>query len=470
MCVAAGDFERAASYFRVLSMIAPHDASAHSDLGSALGKLRQFDHAATAFRQAVALAPDSADFHANLASALADSETVDESEHHARRALALEPKHAVAHATLARVLKQIGRIDEALGHYPQAVALQPENADIKTGFATALLLKGDYEAGWRAYEARWKTGKIPERSFKQPAWHGKARDATTILLHAEQGLGDTLQFVRYAPLVKERGGTVVLECQKPLIDVLARCPGIDRLVPCGHDLPPFDLQAPLLSLPRIFGTTLASIPSRVPYVSADPGLVEFWRGRLAAIRESLRQPARQTLHGVRDLLIGINWSGRSTPGPHQQRDIPLEHFTGLAALPGVKLISLRKGRVHEAERNAPGLQPNTETVRFAHPSIVDFGEELDTAHGAFMDTAAIMMNLDLVITSDTSVAHLAGALGVPVWVALPFVPDWRWLLDRSDSPWYPTMRLFRQKSRGDWAGVFKEIEAALRERLRKNRE
>jgi len=279
---------------------------------------------------------------------------------------------------------------------------------------------------------------MPVRYFAQPKWSGGSLSGKTILIWAEQGFGDTLQFIRYAPLVKERGGVVVVECQKPLADVLLRCTGIDRLIAAGDELPQFDVQAPLVSLPGLFGTTMGTIPAHVPYVFAEPGLIEVWR-------EKLRH--------VNGLRIGINWSGRVDPGPHKQRDIPPEHFLGLGAVPGVRLISLQKG----------GGDPSLALRACA----MDFGDELDTAHGAFMDTAAIMMNLDLVITSDTSVAHLAGALGLPVWVALPFVPDWRWMLDRSDSPWYPTMRLFRQKSRGDWAGVFREIGAALRERVEK---
>jgi hypothetical protein len=235
-------------------------------------------------------------------------------------------------------------------------------------------------------------------------------------------------------------------------------------------MPAFDVQAPLLSLPGILKTTLETIPADVPYLFADEGLVAEWRRKLDAVgtghptevRDGNQVPA-QVGQGLPDLLwVGINWHGREGNLESRRRDVPAEFFEALARMPGVRLISLQKG---SGESQAQGLKSN---VAECGTAILDLGE-FDTDRGAFMDTAAIMMNLDLVITSDTSVAHLAGALGVPVWVALPFVPDWRWLLDRSDSPWYPTMRLFRQKRMGDWAGVFEEIEAALVERVRGSR-
>jgi hypothetical protein len=239
--------------------------------------------------------------------------------------------------------------------------------------------------------------------------------------------------------VKDLGATVIFESQNGLKKILAGCRGIDQLISSGQELPPFDRHVPLLSLPGIFQTRLDAVPADVPYISANPAFVMAWRHRLA---------------NIKGLRIGINWQGRSGKGPWQLRDLPLESLSSLAQIHGTNLIRLQK------------ITPNDDSAeRLRKSSILDLGE-FDTTHGAFMDTAAIMQNLDLVITSDTSVAHLAGALGVPVWVALPFVPDWRWLLDRSDSPWYPTMRLFRQKQPGDWATVFQEIRAALQERIR----
>jgi hypothetical protein len=301
------------------------------------------------------------------------------------------------------------------------------------------LLKGDFQRGWAEYQWRWKTKQAPQRGFSQPLWDGQPLEGRTILLHAEQGLGDTIQFVRYAALVKRLGGTVVLECPKPLLPLLATFAGIDQLVGQGDELPAFATHAPLLSLPGILQTSLDTIPAAVPYLFAAPALKEHWREKLRAV------------HGYK---IGINWQGQPGQGQWLARSIPLQQLATLAEIPGVRLVSLQKGAGREQLAEASGRFP-----------LVDLGDEVDQAGGAFMDTAAIVMNLDLVITSDTALPHLAGSLGAAVWVALPLVPDWRWLLDRGDSPWYPTMRLFRQDQRGDWQGVFRRIKVALADRM-----
>jgi len=255
------------------------------------------------------------------------------------------------------------------------------------------------------------------------------------LLHAEQGLGDTIQFIRYASLVNRMFANVFVEAQKPLLKLLANVSGIDRLIASGVDLPASDFHAPLFSLPAIFKTSVDTIPAKVPYLFADPSIESHWRKRL------------EQVPGFR---IGINWHGRPGKGAFRYRNIPLECFAPLADLPGVQLISLQKGAGRSELIDSKLAQ-----------RVLDFGDEIDQDHGAFVDAAAIMKNLDLVIACDTSIPHVAGALGVPVWLALPFAPDWRWLLDRKDSPWYPTMRLFRQTTRGDWTGVFSEIQTAI---------
>jgi hypothetical protein len=277
---------------------------------------------------------------------------------------------------------------------------------------------------------------VAEPPFKQPRWRGEPLAGRSILLHYEQGLGDTLQFIRYAAVLKRRGATVIVLCQAALRKILATAAGIDWLVSAGDAMPTFDVHAPLMSLPGLLGTTLDSIPAEIPYLSAAGSLVDQWRERLRSVE------------GFR---IGIHWQGRPGQGTFRQRDIPLAAFAPLAELPGVRLISLQKGADTSALADVPGGS-----------RLIDFGDAVDTTNGPFMDTAAIMKTIDLVISSDTSAPHLAGALGVPVWLALPHVPNWRWLLDRPDSPWYPTMRLFRQREAGDWAGVFEEIQAALR--------
>ncbi len=286
---------------------------------------------------------------------------------------------------------------------------------------------------------RWQTREAVSPPFSRAPWDGSSLAGRTILLHTEQGLGDTIQFVRYASLVKERGGTVLLRCTRALQSLLGSARGIDRLIPEESPLPVFDFDAPLLSLPSVFGTSLATVPAEIPYLFADPDLIEHWR------RELDRYP------GFR---IGVVWQGNPKHKNDCRRSFPLTHFAPVAGLRGVRLFSLQIGPGHE--------QLSRLDDRF---SIVDLGSGRGEAADSFMDTAAVMKNLDLVISVDSAVAHLAGALGVPVWVALPFAPDWRWLLEREDSPWYPTMRLFRQSRPGDWAGVFERIAGELQRLL-----
>jgi len=431
-------YAEAADVHRQALKLRPGAAEIHSNLGSTLQKLGKHDEAVECFRQAVNIEPNRIELLFNLGSGTYYQGNTGEAIAAYRRALELEPDHARAHNGLALALHEHGCLEEAERHYRRALALSPDMAEARLNWSLFSLLKGDFAHGWPEYEWRWKRHERPELSFKQPRWRGEPLAGRLILLHYEQGLGDTLQFVRYAAVLKRMGATVMVLCQSALRKILATVPGVDRLVCAGDSAPTFDFHAPLLSLPGILGTTLDSIPADVPYLSADSSLVEHWHQRL------------RPFAGFR---IGIHWQGRPGQGTFRQRDIPLECFKALADIPGVQLISLQKGADTSALSGAGGGS-----------RLIDFGEAVDTESGAFMDTAAIMKNLDLVISSDTSVPHLAGALGVPVWLALPHVPNWRWLLDRPDSPWYPTMRLFRQQEAGDWAGVFEQIQAALGQR------
>jgi hypothetical protein len=317
----------------------------------------------------------------------------------------------------------------------KAIELQQDHVDAHLNRAGWLLLHGDFARGWTEYEWRWKANGMRERQFGVAQWKGETLADRTILLHAEQGFGDTLQFVRYANVVKQMGAKVVLECAESLQPLLRSCRGIDVLVVQGKELPELDFHCPLLSLPRVLKTEAGTIPADVPYLSVSSERIQTWQEQL------------QALQGFR---VGINWRGRRSRGVHQRRDIPLELLAELASVPGVQLISLQRDAEPEELAAAKGR------VHF-----VAAGSEFDKAHGAFVDTAAILSNLDLVISSDTSIAHLAGALGCSVWLLLPFLPDWRWQLQRSDSPWYPSMRLFRQHAPGDWRGVTAEVSVAL---------
>jgi tetratricopeptide (TPR) repeat protein len=425
----------------------PADATFHYNLGVAEHVQGKLDAAISSYQETLRLQPNHADACNNLGFALAEKNRTDEALAYYERALQLRPDYAEAHSNTGLALAAIGKLEEALHHCDRALRIAPNNADARLVLAVLLLLKGDYERGWEEYEWRWKSGPMASRGigpgvpslspppYTQPLWDGAPLDGRTILLYAEQGLGDTLQFIRYAPLVQERGGTVIVECQSRLERLLGRSPGIDSLIPTGSPLPPFDFRAPLLSLPRILKTTLTMVPAEVPYVFPAPRLVDSWKKVLGA------------LSGYK---VGIAWSADRRFDWGGRRRVALQQFAPLARIPGVRLISLQKGQAADEVGGLSG--------EFA---ITDFAAALDEAAGPFMDTAAIMKSLDLVISVDTSVAHLAGAVGVPVWIVLPFVPDWRWLMGRDDSPWYPTARLFRQSRPGEWDDVFRRIAVEL---------
>jgi len=430
--------EAVACYRRALEL-KPDYAEAHNNLGAALWEQGKLDEAEACYRLALALKPDYAEAHYNLGTAFNGQGKLDEAEACYRRALELKPDYAEAHNNLGAALWEQGKRDEAEACYRRALEPKPDFAESHWNRSLIWLLGGDFAHGWSEYEWRWQRKESPPRIFQQPVWDGGHLEGKTILLHAEQGLGDTIQFIRYASTVKQLGGTVCVECQKPLLRLLEGCPGIDQLIGQGNDLPTFDAHVPLLSVPGILKTSLETIPATIPYLLPQPALLEQWRKRLIE------------LNGFK---IGITWQGNPMRRGDRFRSIPLRYFAPLAQISGVRLISLQKGAGTEQLAEVRTLFP-----------ITDLAGELDQQSGPFMDTAAVMKGLDLVICSDTAAAHLAGALGVPVWVALSFAPDWRWLLDRADSPWYPTMRLFRQPSLGDWAGVFEEMHSALCEQL-----
>jgi tetratricopeptide (TPR) repeat protein len=431
--------DEAIACFRRAVEIAPDLAVAHNGLGNVYRDKGNTGEAAECYRRALEFTPDYAEARSNLGVTFYDLGQLDEAVRHYFQALALRPDDASVLYNLGRAFQEQGKRTAAIEHYRSALAVRPELAEAHVGLATALLLGGEFEPGWREYEWRWKVGQLPRRDFGRPLWNGEPLSGKTILLHAEQGFGDTFQFIRYAPLVQALGATVLMEVQRPLVKLLANCLGTDRQLGVGDALPAFDVQVPLLSLPGILKTNLETIPRTVPYLFADAALVEQWR---------------QTLERVPGFRIGINWHGRAGKGSFRNRNIPCDCLASLAELPGVRLISLQQG---EGRQELASMSDRS--------SIIDLGDDVDKTNAAFMDTAAIMMNLDLVITSDTSIPHLAGALGVPVWLALPFAPEWRWLLDRDDSPWYPTMRLFRQATPGDWSSVVQAMSQALRHRL-----
>jgi tetratricopeptide (TPR) repeat protein len=431
-------WEEAAASFRQAIVLFPKYPEAHANLGDVLREQRRWIEAEAALREAVRCRPELAEAHLSLGLVLLDLDRLEAAEASCQDALRLKPVLSAAHQALGMIRMLRGQCQEALDHYASALAIEPREAAAHRNLAIVQLLLGRYESGWAEYEWRWQCAEAANRSFPQPLWDGSPLLGNTVLLHAEQGLGDTLQFVRYAPLVRERGGRVILACQRALLPLLRNCPGVDELMALGESLPAFDVHAPLISLPRIFGTTLDTIPARVPYLDIDATRTEHWRDELASIE---------------GFKVGIAWQGSPQFRFDRYRSMPLAEFAPLAEVAGVALISLQKGYGSEQVAARRGRLP-----------IIDLGPRLDES-GAFLDTGAVMKNLDLVITSDSATAHLAGALGIPVWLATPYAPDWRWLLDRDDSPWYPTMRLFRQRQRGDWRTVFRAMAVALAERL-----
>jgi tetratricopeptide (TPR) repeat protein len=413
----------------------PHNADAHTNLGIALKSRGQPVQAIECFRKALRSNPHHTEANNHLGIALKEQGQPAEAIECFRQTLRSNPDHTEAHNNLGATLMYMGLCAEANEHFDHALGINPRQATARWNRALLRLQQGDFAGAWPDYEQRWALPDKAARAFEKPRWDGASLAGKTILVYAEQGFGDTIQFVRYLPLVKARGGTVVFECQPALAGLCSGADGIDQLSIQGAPLPPFDVQVPLLSLPGIFGTTLATIPAAVPYLNAEAGLVESWR---------------KELEPLNDFKVGIVWQGKPTNQGDCYRSIPLRHFETLARVDGVRLLSLQVG-------------PGSEQLTAASVPIANLGERFDP--NSLGDLAAVLMNLDLVITVETAVAHLAGALGVPVWVTLSVAGDWRWLLERSDSPWYPTMRLFRQLRFGEWGEVFERVAAELKIRL-----
>jgi Tfp pilus assembly protein PilF len=432
-----GQFEEAiASYQHVLGL-SPNNLAALLNQGLALLQQRKLIDAAAIFRQALQVEPSFVDSQVNLGHALAELGSLDEAQKHLQQALQLKPEHPEAHNNLGEVFSRMGKIEEAISCFQAATRYQPDYAWAHYNLATHWLLAGNWEQGWPEYEWRWKRKDVVARRFPQPRWQGGPLVNQTILLYAEQGRGDTIQFVRYAPLLRDRGAGVLVECQPDLIKLLKSAPGIDQVFPQGAALPAFDVHAPLLSLPGLCGTTPTDMPRDIPYLTADDTCVERWRERLAAFP---------------GLKVGICWQGSALHQKDYLRSVPLEQFLPLARIAGVRLVSLQYG--HGTEQLSKLAEQDL---------ILDWLDRAEDRPQVWISMAALIRALDLVVTVDTAVAHLAGALGVPVWVALAFSPDWRWIRQREDSPWYPSMRLFRQPRPGTWNEVFQNVERTLRE-------
>ena len=416
--------EAETSYREALNL-RPDYPEALGNLAGVLCTQKRHEEALATCDAALSAKPDFPEVLVNRGNALWSSGRREEALRDYQRSLELAPDFADGHYNLGKALSELRRGPEAMHHFEETLRCEPEHAGAHFARGLDWLRAGDFARGWEGYEWRWRLtafGHLSPRGL----WDGSDPSGKTILVRSEQGLGDFIHFVRYAAELKRLGATVVVECPRPLLPLMQQCPGIDRLVPRGEAPGAFDAYAPMISLARLLGTRLDTIPAVVPYLEPAADLLDKWRTRFSA-RTRFR--------------IGVAWEGNPNYPKNRERSFPLEALAGLGGLPGVELVSL-----------LPGKGAGEITV---------LGDDLDTVSGPFMDTAAVMRCLDLVIACDTALAHLAGALGVPTWLALDTAPDWRWMEDREDSPWYPRHRLFRQTSPGDWTDVFERMQQAL---------
>jgi tetratricopeptide (TPR) repeat protein len=430
----AGDHGVAEQFLQAALEVDAQVPAAHSNLGNVFKATGRHEAALASYARALALDDTNVDAHYNCGNTLQALGRFEAALASYDRAIALAPGDAQAWNNRAAVLQELLRYDEALHSFETALRLQPDNAEAHWNRALLCLQHGRFEEGWRGYEWRWKVGHLSvfrqNRHFPQPLWLGHQDVAgKTVLLHAEQGLGDTLQFCRYATMVAARGARVILEVPRALVKLAQTLAGPDRVLARGEPLPPFDFHCPLLSLPLAFGSVLETIPAPPAYLRADPGKAEAWA----------------TLLGTADKpRIGVAWSGSQDHRNDHRRSIGFAGFAGLLT-PACDFISLQN-----EHRAADAALLAASPVRDASAHLADFS-----------DTAALCAAMDVVVTVDTSIAHLAGALGKPVWVLLSANPDWRWLLGRSDSPWNPGARLYRQQPGETWAAVLARVRTDL---------
>ncbi len=419
----------AIKHFRAALAFLPDDPSILNNLGLSLQENRQSEEALSIFEKIVVIKPDHHEAHLNIGNILREREQFDDAAAAYQKSVASSPEFAKAHYNLGKCLQEQNKLPEAIKAYRQAISLDPAMAEAHWNLSHTLLLNGELEEGFKEYAWRFKKKAAPVR-LACPLWQGEAAPQGTILVYTEQGLGDNIQFVRYAAMVKQRAGKVILACAETLADLFKDVQGIDETVPLKEIAgieDKVDYHVPLLTLPTIFKTSITSIPQEFPYLTPSQARTT----ELAAL----------FLSSADMVKVGLVWRGNPAHENDRQRSCRLEQFQSILHLPGFAFFSLQKD--------------GAEASRF--PQITDLSSCLTT----FADTAACIAHLDLVLSVDTSVAHLSGAMGKPTWTLLPFVPDWRWMLGRDDTPWYPAMRLFRQQKRGDWQEVLNTVASEL---------
>jgi Tfp pilus assembly protein PilF len=436
-----GKTKEAEELYRRAIALQPDYPDALNNLGIILYNQGSIEESVALYKKAIALQPGHADAMNNLGITILHRGLFAESIVLFRKALAAQPDHSEALNNLGGAMKNAGNLTEAIATYEQALRLKDEDPDYHTNRSMALLAAGRFDEGWREYEWRWKTSRfadVTRLNGAKPLWQGEKAHGRTLLIRAEQGFGDTLQFCRYAPLAAARGMRVVLEVQPALVKLMGSLPGVERTIAQGQSLPDFDLYCPMMSLPAVFNTRLETIPADVPYLWASAESVDVWRNRLENGNSNM-------------LKVGLVWAGSSRSespdliAADRRRSIPADILAPLMTVSGIRFFNVQKA---------------------GPPAPKGFGltDHMDECRD-FADTAALITNLDLIISVDTAVAHLAGALGKSTWVLSRFDSCWRWLQAREDSPWYPSMRLFRQQSPGDWEGVIVNVRNELQKML-----
>ena len=422
-----GELDAAVQVHHQALRLQPDFAEAHRNLGDILQKQGKYDKAVEAYQRAIQIQPNYAAAYNNLGIAWQKQGKLEQASQIYHKTLVIRPNYPQAYNNLANTLKEQGKLQGAIQAYHKAIEINPSYIDAHKNLGIVLLLQGDFQRGWQEYEWRLKSDDLCIANRAQTRWDGSSLSGKTILLYAEQGFGDTIQFIRYVHLLVEYDTEIIVECQPELLQLFKNIGAIKKTIVVGESSPKFDVNASLLSLPRILGTDLNSIPVKSPYLYTKSG-------------------SHTDLEMCSEYKVGIVWAGILKHPNDNNRSVELQQFSVLFDVEACQFFSLQVGK----RRN--------DIIRYHYSNtIIDLGGDFSN----FSDTAAAILELDLVISVDTAVAHLAGALGKPIWVLLPFMPDWRWLLEREDTPWYPTMRLFRQTNTRDWAGVLQKVRFAL---------
>ncbi len=429
-------FKEGLKYFNKAIKIKDNHAGLYCNKGNALFELNKFKEAIKNYDIAISLNPRLIDAYYNKGNSLQKLQNFKESVFNYNKALEFNSNFFAAYVNKGNSLKSLKKLDEAIINYNKAIEIKSNEAEPNWNKAITLLLKGDLEEGWKYYEWRWKKNNFSseKRNFSQPLWLGNFNiNKKIILIHTEQGLGDSIQFSRYIELVEKLGAKVIFEVEEPLIKLMKYLNGNFNIIQKGKRLPFFDCHCPLLSLPNAFKTNINTIPNNIPYIKKPSLQKKIWQNKL----------------NENNFNIGICWQG-SSYSKDEGRSFPVGYFKNISKIKNVKLFSLQKNDGSEQLE-----------INFNEIKIVNLGSDLDK-DAPFLDTAILMKNLDLVITVDTSIAHLAGSMGCKVWVVLQYIPDWRWMLDKKFTPWYPSMKLFRQLKPNDWGNPFKQIEKEIK--------